>query len=128
MLLTRLVLPGMLKEKQGHIVLNSVLGRFASPLRTAYSTAKFGLRGFADSLRSEYPDQGLNVTSIYPGYVQTKDSRVAYNTRVGKNDKQVANGMSVKIFAQKAIKYIYLKDSDVIISKDWLHYVKNLLT
>lgn len=71
--LTHLFLPDFLKRGSGHFVfIDSVAGFVATPLGTAYSAAKFGLRGFAMALSGEVRKRGLDVTIIYPFFTRTK--------------------------------------------------------
>lgn len=57
----------LLRESKGQIVfINSVGGQVGLKNLSAYSASKFGLRGFADSLRLELKPFGVRVTSIYP--------------------------------------------------------------
>ena len=44
------------------------------------------------------------------------------NKKFGKTDTNIAHGMSVEEFAERAAWAIFLKKSEVIISKDWYHY------
>ena len=68
--LTRLVLPEMLSEKNGHIInIGSVAGRIA--VSSLYSASKFGVRGFSLALRRELLDTGVNVSLIAPGFIRT---------------------------------------------------------
>jgi len=131
-LLTRLVLPGMLKDHSGQIVLtNSVLGKFSNVLRTSYCGTKFALRGFFDALRCEVADQGIKITSIYPGQVctdVTRNARVEWNRGFGHQDKDVGNGENVEHFADRAIKAIFFQDEDAVISISYIHYVFNWLS
>lgn len=70
-LLTRLLLPGMLQRRSGAIIcVASVAGHIAtSPL---YSATKFGLRGFALSLRRSLRGTGVSVSTVSPGFIQTE--------------------------------------------------------
>jgi NADP-dependent 3-hydroxy acid dehydrogenase YdfG len=67
------VLPGMRERKSGLIVnVNSISGKRASPLGgTGYIAAKFGLRGLAMGVAAEEMANGIRVSSIYPGEVNT---------------------------------------------------------
>jgi NAD(P)-dependent dehydrogenase (short-subunit alcohol dehydrogenase family) len=67
------VLPEMVERKEGLIInINSVAGLRAGPLGgAAYAAAKFGLRGLAICLGEEERANGIRVTSIYPGEVDT---------------------------------------------------------
>ncbi len=70
MLLTRLLLPGMLERKRGVIVcVASVAGHVAT--ETVYSATKFGVRGFALSLRRELRGTGVHVSVVSPGFIRT---------------------------------------------------------
>ncbi|HXH71648.1 MAG TPA: SDR family oxidoreductase [Mariprofundaceae bacterium] len=72
MLLTRAVLPGMLKQESGHIVnVGSMFGSIGFAYFAAYSASKFGLRGFSQALRRELADTPVGVTYISPRAVKT---------------------------------------------------------
>jgi len=69
-MLTQKLLP--LIESKGHIIfINSVAGRQSFPEWSSYCASKFGLKAFADSLRSEVAEDGIKVTTIYPASVDT---------------------------------------------------------
>jgi len=53
------------------VFVDSVAGFFATPLRTSYSTARFGLRGFVMALSGKIRRRGLDVTIIYPFFTCT---------------------------------------------------------
>ncbi len=73
MLVTRAVLPSMLKQRSGHIInMASVAGLIASPLITTYSASKYGVRAFTDALRREVSPFGIQVSGIYPGPATTE--------------------------------------------------------
>jgi NADP-dependent 3-hydroxy acid dehydrogenase YdfG len=67
------VLPQMRARRDGLIVnVNSISGKRANPLGgVAYIAAKFGLRGLAMGVAAEERDNGIRVSSIYPGEVNT---------------------------------------------------------
>jgi NADP-dependent 3-hydroxy acid dehydrogenase YdfG len=63
-----------LRSAHGQVVfINSGSGRKASENMASYSSSKFALRAFADSLRLSEPD--LRVTTVYPGRVDTDMQR-----------------------------------------------------
>jgi NADP-dependent 3-hydroxy acid dehydrogenase YdfG len=72
-LCTHAVLPQMRRRREGLIInINSLSGKRANPLGgIAYIAAKFGLRGLAMGVAVEERDNGIRVTSIYPGEVNT---------------------------------------------------------
>lgn len=67
------VLPQMRERRDGTIVnVNSVAGRRANPLGgVAYNAAKFGMAAMGLTLGVEEKDNGIRVTNIYPGEVDT---------------------------------------------------------
>jgi NADP-dependent 3-hydroxy acid dehydrogenase YdfG len=67
------VLPQMRQRKDGLIIcVNSISGKRANPLGgTAYIAAKFGLRGLAMGVAAEERLNGIRISSIYPGEVDT---------------------------------------------------------
>jgi len=72
MRLTRHILPGMLARDQGRIInVGSVFGSIGFAYFTAYSTSKFGLRGFSEALRREVHDSQIKVMYLAPRAVKT---------------------------------------------------------
>lgn len=70
--LTRAFLPDMLERRRGHVVMTaSLAGLIGCPGMPAYSTTKFALVGFAEALRLEVLESGVEVTTICPGFVRT---------------------------------------------------------
>jgi short-subunit dehydrogenase len=73
MALTKLVLPGMIERQQGAIInICSLAGMTGKAGEAAYAAAKFGVRGFTQSLFAEVREYGLKVSTICPGYVDTE--------------------------------------------------------
>lgn len=71
-LMTRAVLPQMLKQGAGHVVqISSVAGKNGYANRTAYCAAKWGVQGFTEALRAEVGEQGIRAYTINPGPVAT---------------------------------------------------------
>ena len=68
------------REPASHIVnVSSLFGLIAPPGQTAYSAAKFGLRGFSESLRHELESSNVSVTVVHPGGIKTE---IANNARI----------------------------------------------
>jgi NAD(P)-dependent dehydrogenase (short-subunit alcohol dehydrogenase family) len=82
-LLPLLLENGAASGGHAHIVnLSSLFGIVAPPGQTAYSTSKFGLRGFSESLRHELQEQRApcGLTQVHPGGIRTD---IARHARVG---------------------------------------------
>src|SRR6266487_2216207 len=66
------VLPHMLNQKSGHIVVvTSMDGKIGLPPDAPYVSAKFALTGFCEVLRQELKNSGISVTNVLPGRVDT---------------------------------------------------------
>jgi short-subunit dehydrogenase len=48
---------------------SSLQAKAPSPLSAIYTATKFGLRGFALSLRLDLSDHGVGVSCVFPGFV-----------------------------------------------------------
>jgi short-subunit dehydrogenase len=86
MLLTRLVLPGMLQRRRGHVVnMSSMAALKGVPFNVPYSAAKAGLVAFSDGLRHELLDTGVSVTAVCPGFVRGEGmfARHAHAVKLG---------------------------------------------
>ena len=65
-------LDALLQGSRPHLFnISSVSGKRAYPGGVAYSTTKYGLRGFSDALREDLKDQGVRVSTVYPGPTDT---------------------------------------------------------
>jgi NADP-dependent 3-hydroxy acid dehydrogenase YdfG len=77
----RAVLPHMYRQRSGHIInMSSIAGWAAPPLYSIYSAAKFGTRGFTESLRREAAPMGVHVSAVYPGSSPTE-----FQQHIGEN-------------------------------------------
>jgi hypothetical protein len=66
------VLPEMKRQGKGHIVIVNSLDAKKGIIGDApYVAAKSALDGFGDSLRQEFREVGINITSVYPARVDT---------------------------------------------------------
>lgn len=71
MMLTRIVLPGMLQRRQGHIVsMSSLAGKAGPAFQEPYAATKAGLVAFTFSLRATYRREGVSASVIAPGFVE----------------------------------------------------------
>ncbi len=86
-------LPAMKARPVAHIVnISSLFGLVAPPGQTAYCAAKFGLRGFSESLRHELGETNVGVTVVHPGGIRTS---IALSARipVGVNSTELQEQM-----------------------------------
>lgn len=71
--LGRLALPAMSAAGWGRVVIvSSISGRAGETYAAAYSAAKAGLVGLAQSLAKEFARHGITVNALCPGWVDTR--------------------------------------------------------
>ena len=118
---TKSILPHMVSRKSGQIVTNtSVAGLVGSRNRSFYSSAKFALHGFFDSLRSEIIHQNIHVTLIAPGRVATdigKNALTSTGEPYGKDDRGHQKGLTSSEAAKRILRAIKSKKREAVIAK-----------
>ena len=117
--LSKAVLPVFVKQKSGHYgVVTSLMGKFASPLRSGYCGAKHALHGFFDALRMEHQDDNIKVTMICPGFIHTNISVNALTSdgsTQNKMDAATGSGMTPENCALKIISAIENEKMEALI-------------
>lgn len=105
-LLSQLVAKRMVENKIGHIVVtSSLMGKWGFYLRSSYAAAKHALHGYYDSMRMEVEKDGLFISLLTPGFINTDVSKNALNEageKTGEMDNNQAQGMSV----QKCVRIV----------------------
>jgi short-subunit dehydrogenase len=130
---TKSILHHMIANGGGQIATNtSVAGLIPSRNRTAYSSAKFALHGFFDSLRLEVAKHDISITLVAPGRVQTNvgmNALTGTGIAYGKNDRGHDKGLSVEKAAHQIVNAIHRKKRLAIIAKwndiAWLGVIIN---
>jgi short-subunit dehydrogenase len=100
---TRAFLPHLATRPQAHIVnVSSIYGIVAPPGQTAYSSAKFAVRGFSESLRHELEtaNSPVRLSVVHPGGVSTNIVR-NMQTGAGVADNE-RRAVAIELFDQAA--------------------------
>lgn len=117
--MTKAVLPYMIKQGGGHIVvMSSIAGKFGFFLRSAYSAAKHALHGYFESLRMEVESENINVTIVCPGKIRTDVSRNAITATGGKHaqmDPSQDAGMDPVLCAKHILNAVKEKKDEILI-------------
>lgn len=105
--LTKTVLPTFIAQKSGRIAfVSSVAGLLGTQYRASYSAAKGAIHMWANSLRAEVAQDGVEVSVIFPGFVKTNVSFNALNGEgkpQGYQDEAIENGLEPDLFAQTTV-------------------------
>lgn len=73
---TKAVVPHMVKQGSGHIVnIASLAGKIGTAKSTSYTATKHAVLGFTNALRMELREQGIQVSAVNPGPIDTPFSR-----------------------------------------------------
>jgi len=66
------VLPHMVRQGRGHLVVNSSLAAYRGlPKSAAYGASKAAISNFFEALRIDLNGSGVDVTIIHPGFIKT---------------------------------------------------------
>ena len=127
---TRAFLPHLASQPASHIVnLSSIFGIVAPPGQTAYSAAKFAVRGFSEALRHELQmaKSPIRLSVVHPGGIKTN---IVRNSRAGTgvtdNERRVQSierfdaiaQTSAKDAALRIIKGIEKNEPRILIGND----------
>lgn len=117
--LTKAVLPYMVEQKSGHIVvISSVMGKIGTKFRSGYAASKHALHGWFDCLRQEMYEHTIDVTMVCPGYVKTnitKNAITADGTSFGKMGDAHSAAMTTERFTKILLPKIARKKEEVYI-------------
>lgn len=99
-LLTKLVLPYMKKQKQGLVInIISQAGIYAKAERAVYQASKWAITGFTKGMQEELAGSGVKVMGIYPGMIKTLLFKTAGNNRDLSNSLDVKDVVNLIVFA-----------------------------
>ncbi len=117
--LTKLLLPLLIAHGSARIaVTSSISGKFGFYERSAYSASKFALHGFFESLRLEHEKDGISVSILCPGSINTDISRHALNAEGkahGKSDERLSSGMPADVCARKMKRAVEKRKKETLI-------------
>jgi short-subunit dehydrogenase len=119
MALTRLVLPGMLERKAGHIVnVASIAAKSGAPYAATYSGTKAGLAEWTRALRLELSGTGVRFSTIFPGYVR----EVGMFAKFGVQSPWIVGSCAPSQVARAVVAAIEKSKSETIINSRPLRY------
>jgi short-subunit dehydrogenase len=118
--LTRLVLPRMMEQQDGHIVVtSSVAGKHGMSHHAAYCAAKHALHGYYESLRIEMLDYNIRVCLLVIAGVRSnvfKHALLGDGSEYGNEDWGGDAGMSAEECAEKTITAMLADEYEPVIS------------
>jgi short-subunit dehydrogenase len=117
LLLTRLVIPHMLKARRGHIVnMASTAGKFGIPYGAAYGTTKAGLINFTYALRAEYRGRGISASAICPGFTEQGGIYDRMREQSGRGSPFVIGSTTVDRVAEAVVRAVERDKAELIVN------------
>ena len=78
--MTRLVSPGMVGRKKGHIInIGSIAGKEVYPKGNVYCATKSAVDALTKGTRIDLHKHNIRVTAIHPGHVETEFAEVRFD-------------------------------------------------
>ncbi len=107
-------------RRGGQIVgISSLAGKAGVPGRTVYCASKFAQSGFLEALRVEAEDDGITVTIVYPGVVDTDTRRHGLNAQgniAGVSGLDESSAMPVGVCARLIISAIRGRKRELVMT------------
>jgi NAD(P)-dependent dehydrogenase (short-subunit alcohol dehydrogenase family) len=109
-----------LKKSRGRIVaISSLAGKTGLPGRSGYAASKHAMTGFFDTLRMELADDGVSVTTIFPGFVATNLRQLAIGPDgrlLEKSTVRELKAMTTEMCAKQIIRAAALRKRELIMT------------
>ena len=116
---TKYALPYILKEKGSVVGVSSIAGYLGLPGRTGYSSSKFAMRGFLETVRNENIGNGLHVLIVAPGFTASNvrfSALTADGSQQGETPRKENKMMSAEEVARKMRKAIKRRKRELILT------------
>ncbi|MEQ9468562.1 MAG: SDR family oxidoreductase [Ekhidna sp.] len=116
---TKFALPHLLETKGTIIAISSINGWRSTPARTAYSSSKFAMQGFFESLRTEVMTRGVHVLVVCPGFTSSNIRNAALTAdgkAQGESPRDEKKMMTSDEVADRTFKAAQKKKRDLILT------------
>ena len=116
---TKYALPYLLEAKGSVVGVISVAGYAGLPARTGYSSSKFAVRGFLDTLRLEHIYDDLHVMVFAPGYTASNVRNAALTadgTPQGTTPRDENSMMTAEAVAEKLAKGLVRRKRSMVLT------------
>ena len=124
-LMSKHIIPYMLKEQKGHIInISSVWGNIGASMEVAYSASKGGLNSFTKALAKELAPSNILVNAISPGFINTEMNKCFDNDELNAIFDEIPLGRGGEVdevaeFVYKIARSKYLTGQIITIDGGW---------
>lgn len=103
---TKYALPYLIKSKGSLVGISSIAGYKGLPARTGYSSSKFAMQGFLESIRIETMKKGLHVLVACPGFT---NSNIRFTALTADGSKQGVSPVDEKniMSSEEVAEHLY---------------------
>lgn len=118
---TKFALPYLLESKGSVVGVSSIAGKKGLPGRTGYSSSKFALEGFLETLRTENLKKDLHVLVACPGFTATHirtSSLTADGSKQSESPRDENKMMSAEEVAEHIFNAVLHRKRDLILTTD----------
>lgn len=119
MLLTRLLLPHMIRRGEGHVVnVSSLAGLVGTPYDETYAATKHGLMGFSRSLRLSLRSEGhsVGVSAICPAFVEEAGMYHSASTASGAAAPMMIGTVPIRKVSRAVVRAIFRDEPEVVLT------------
>lgn len=114
-------LPHLLKSKGSIIGISSINGRRSTPARSAYTSSKFAMEGFLETLRTEVMTRGMHVLVVRPGFTSSNIRNAALTAdgkSQGESPRDEKEMMSSEEVALRTFNAEQRRKRDLVLTRD----------
>ena len=105
-LMSKYVIPYMLKKQNGHIInISSAWGNIGASMEVAYSASKGGLNTFTKALAKELAPSNILVNTISPGFIDTEMNKNFEKEELEEIFEEIPLGRAGKTFEVADLVY-----------------------
>lgn len=116
---TKFALPHLLESKGTIIAISSINGWRSTPARSAYSSSKFAMQGFFESLRTEVMTRGVHVLVVCPGFTSSNIRNAALDAdgkAQGESPRNEKKMMTSEEVAERTYRAAQKRKRDLILT------------
>ncbi|MEM9896834.1 MAG: SDR family oxidoreductase [Bacteroidota bacterium] len=116
---TKFALPYLFESKGNIIAVSSINGYRSTPARSAYSSSKFAMQGFFETLRTEVMTRGVHVLIVCPGFTSSniRNAALDANGRAqGESPRNEKKMMSPEEVAERTFRAASQRKRDLILT------------
>lgn len=118
---TKSAIPHLLESKGTIIAISSINGRRSTPARSAYTSSKFAIQGFFETLRMEVMTRGVHVLVVCPGFTSSNirnSALTADGKAQGESPRNERKMMSAEEVAERTYSAAQKKKRDLVLTQD----------